>query len=174
MFVAASMPVRDLESFWPVRDDAPRVLSNRGANGIDGTLASALGVAAAVQGPVVALIGDVAFAHDAGSLLAASRLDLSLTIVLINNGGAAVFDYLPIAREHDVYEQHVATPTGLDFERAAALYGFRYERPETLAALCGLLAEPAPATLIEVRTDRAAGVALHERVWSAVARSRTA
>ena len=48
MFVAASMPVRDLESFWPVRDDAPRVLSNRGANGIDGTLSSALGVAAAV------------------------------------------------------------------------------------------------------------------------------
>ena len=174
VFVAASMPVRDLESFWPVRDDAPRVLSNRGANGIDGTLASALGVAAAVQGPVVALIGDVAFAHDAGSLLAASRLGLSLTVVLINNGGAAVFDYLPIAREHDVYEQYVATPTGLDFERAAALYGFRYERPETLDGLRGLLAEPAPATLIEVRTDRAAGVALHERVWSAVARSRTA
>ena len=174
VFVAASMPVRDLESFWPVRADAPRVLSNRGANGIDGTLASALGVAAAGQGPVVALIGDVAFAHDAGSLLAASRLGLSLTIVLINNGGAAVFDYLPIAREHDVYEQHVATPTGLDFERAAALYGFRYERPETLAALRGLLAEPAPATLIEVRTDRAAGVALHQRVWLAVARCRTA
>ena len=174
VFVAASMPVRDLESFWPVRDDAPRVLSNRGANGIDGTLASALGVAAAVQGPVVALIGDVAFAHDAGSLLAASRLGLSLTIVLINNGGAAVFDYLPIAREHDVYEQHVATPTGLDFERAAALYGFRYERPETLATLRGLFAEPAPATLIEVRTERAAGVALHERVWSAVALGRTA
>ena len=174
VFVAASMAVRHLESFWPVRDDAPRVLSNRGANGIDGTLASALGVAAAGQGPVVALIGDVAFAHDAGSLLAASRLGLSLTIVLINNGGAAVFDYLPIAREHDVYEQHVATPTGLDFERAAALYGFRYERPETLGALCGLLAAPASATLIEVRTDRAAGVALHERVWSAVAGSRTA
>ena len=69
VFVAASMPVRDLESFWPVRDDAPRVLSNRGANGIDGTLASALGVAAAVQGPVVALIGDVAFAHDLGACL---------------------------------------------------------------------------------------------------------
>jgi 2-succinyl-5-enolpyruvyl-6-hydroxy-3-cyclohexene-1-carboxylate synthase len=174
VFVAASMPVRDLESFWPVRDDAPRVLSNRGANGIDGTLSSALGVAAAAQGPVVALIGDVAFAHDVGGLLAASRLGLSLTIVLINNGGAAVFDYLPIAGEHDVYEQHVATPTGLDFERAAALYGFRHERPQTLNALRALLAEPAPGTLIEVRTDRSAGLALHERVWSAVARSRGA
>jgi 2-succinyl-5-enolpyruvyl-6-hydroxy-3-cyclohexene-1-carboxylate synthase len=174
VFVAASMPVRDLESFWPLREDPPRVLSNRGANGIDGTLSSALGVAAAVSGPVVALIGDVAFAHDIGGLLAASRLRLSLTIVLINNAGAAVFDYLPIARERDIYEQHVATPTGIDFERVAGLYGFRYERPQTLGALQALLVEPAPGTLIEVCTDRSDGVALHERVSAAVARAGTA
>jgi len=174
VFVAASMPVRELESFWPVRDDAPRVLSNRGANGIDGTLSSALGVAAVTAGPVVALIGDVAFAHDIGGLLAASRLRLSLTIVLINNAGAAVFDYLPIASESDVYEQHIATPTGLDFARAARLYGFRHERPATLAQLHALLAEPAPETLIEVRTDRAAGVELHRRVATAVSAAATA
>ena len=169
VFVAASMPVRELESFWPVRDDAPRVLSNRGANGIDGTLSSALGVAAVAGGPVVALIGDVAFAHDIGGLLAARRLSLSLTIVLINNGGAAVFDYLPIAGEHDIYERHVATPPGLDFEAAARLYGFAHEQPASLAELRALLQRPAGATLIEVRTDRAAGVELHRRVWSAVA-----
>jgi 2-succinyl-5-enolpyruvyl-6-hydroxy-3-cyclohexene-1-carboxylate synthase len=151
-----------------VRDEGPRVLSNRGANGIDGTLSSALGVAAVSERPVVALIGDVAFAHDVGGLLAASRLGLSLTIVLINNGGAAVFDYLPIAGEHDVYEQHVATPTGLDFGAAARLYGFRHERPQTLAELRGLLAEPVRGTLIEVCTDRGAGVELHRRVGSAV------
>jgi 2-succinyl-5-enolpyruvyl-6-hydroxy-3-cyclohexene-1-carboxylate synthase len=174
VFVAASMPVRDLESFWPLREDPPRVLSNRGTNGIDGTLSSALGVASAVPGPVVALIGDVAFAHDIGGLLAAARLRLSLTIVLINNAGAAVFDYLPIARERDIYEQHIATPTGIDFERAAGLYGFRYERPQTLRALQALLVEPARGTLIEVRTDRSAGVALHERVSSAVARAGAA
>jgi 2-succinyl-5-enolpyruvyl-6-hydroxy-3-cyclohexene-1-carboxylate synthase len=168
VFVAASMPVRELEWFWPVRDDAPRVLSNRGANGIDGTLSSALGVAAVADGPVVALIGDVAFAHDVGGLLAAKRLGLELTIVLINNAGAAVFDYLAIAREHDVYEQHIATPTGIEFDRAAALYGLRYERPASLAELRELTATPAPGTLIEVRTDRAGGVALHERVWAAV------
>jgi 2-succinyl-5-enolpyruvyl-6-hydroxy-3-cyclohexene-1-carboxylate synthase len=168
VFVAASMAVRELESFWPVRDDAPRVLSNRGANGIDGTLSSALGVAAACDGPVVALIGDVAFAHDLSGLLAASRLALSLTIVLINNGGAAVFDYLPVAGEHDVYEEHIATPTGLDFGQAARLYGFRHERPQTLTELRGLLAGPERQTLIEVCTDRAEGVALHKRVSAAV------
>ena len=168
VFVAASMPVRELESFWPVRDDAPRVLSNRGANGIDGTLSSAFGVAAVSDGPVVALIGDVAFAHDIGGLLAASRLGLSLTVVLINNGGAAIFDRLPIAGERDVYEQHIATPPGLDFGRAAALYGLRHERPATLAQLRESLAAPAGGTLIEVRTDRAEGLALHERVATAL------
>jgi 2-succinyl-5-enolpyruvyl-6-hydroxy-3-cyclohexene-1-carboxylate synthase len=169
VFVAASMPVRELEAFWPVRDDPPRVLSNRGANGIDGTLSSALGVAAVSDGPVVALIGDVAFAHDIGGLLAAGRLDLPLTIVLINNGGAAVFDYLAIAGAVDVYEHHIATATGLDFGAAARLYGFRHEQPATLARLRELLREPAPQTLIEVRTDRPDGVALHRRVWAAVA-----
>jgi 2-succinyl-5-enolpyruvyl-6-hydroxy-3-cyclohexene-1-carboxylate synthase len=171
VFVAASMPVRDVEWFWPVRDDAPRVLSNRGANGIDGTLSSALGVAAVSSGPVVALIGDVAFAYDLSALLAVSRLGLELTVVLINNAGAAVFDYLPVAHERDVFEHHVATAPGIDFERAAALYGLRYEQPGSLEQLRASLAGPAGATLIEVRTDRAAGVELHQRVWAAVSRS---
>ena len=71
-------------------------------------------MAAVAAGPVVALIGDVAFAHDLGGMVAAQRLGLEMTVVLINNGGAAVFDYLAIAGEHDVYERHIATPTGID------------------------------------------------------------
>jgi 2-succinyl-5-enolpyruvyl-6-hydroxy-3-cyclohexene-1-carboxylate synthase len=97
LFVASSMPVRDIETFWPVRPDPPRVLCNRGANGIDGTVSSAFGAAADSRGPVVLLIGDVALAHDVGGLLAARRLDLPLTIVLIDNGGGGIFDFLPVA-----------------------------------------------------------------------------
>jgi 2-succinyl-5-enolpyruvyl-6-hydroxy-3-cyclohexene-1-carboxylate synthase len=97
LFVASSMPVRDIETFWPVRPDPPRVLCNRGANGIDGTVSSAFGAAAAGRGPVVLLIGDVALAHDIGGLLAARRLELALTIVLIDNGGGGIFDFLPVA-----------------------------------------------------------------------------
>ncbi len=97
LFVASSMPVRDIESFWPVRADPPRVLCNRGANGIDGTVSSAFGAAAAGSGPTVLLIGDVALAYDIGGLLAARRLELDLTIVLIDNGGGGIFDFLPVA-----------------------------------------------------------------------------
>ncbi len=81
-FVASSMPVRDVETFWPARDAPPRALSHRGANGIDGTVSGALGAAAAGAGPVVLLIGDVALAYDLGALASAARLGLSLTIVL--------------------------------------------------------------------------------------------
>jgi 2-succinyl-5-enolpyruvyl-6-hydroxy-3-cyclohexene-1-carboxylate synthase len=97
LFVASSMPVRDIETFWPVRADPPRVLCNRGANGIDGTVSSAFGAAADGRGPVVLLIGDVALAHDIGGLLAARRLRLPLTIVLIDNRGGGIFDFLPVA-----------------------------------------------------------------------------
>jgi 2-succinyl-5-enolpyruvyl-6-hydroxy-3-cyclohexene-1-carboxylate synthase len=174
LFVAASMPIRDVESFWPARDDGPRVLSNRGANGIDGTVSSAFGAAACSPGPVVLLIGDVALAHDVGGLLAAGRLGLKLTIVLLDNGGGGIFDFLPVAGERDIFEQHVATPTGLDFARAAGLYGLAHERPATLAdlrsALDRALAGHA-STVIEVRGDRAANVRLHAAAIAAVDRA---
>ena len=123
LFVASSMPVRDVESFTAVGDDGPRVLCNRGANGIDGTVSSAFGAAAVASGPVVLLIGDVALAHDVGGLLAARRLGLAITIVLLDNDGGGIFEFLPIAGARDIFEEHVATPHGLDFAHAAALYG---------------------------------------------------
>lgn len=190
LFVASSMPVRDIETFWPVREDPPRVLCNRGANGIDGTVSSAFGAAAAGAGPVVLLIGDVALAHDIGGLLAATRLELALTIVLIDNGGGGIFDFLPVsgaplgrepagappqgdegAGAQDLYTRHIATPTGLDFSAAAALYGLRHERVGDLgafrAALERELGSP-QSSIIEVRGERRANVELHRRVWKAV------
>jgi 2-succinyl-5-enolpyruvyl-6-hydroxy-3-cyclohexene-1-carboxylate synthase len=97
LFVASSMPVRDIETFWPLRPDPPRVLCNRGANGIDGTVSSAFGAAPDSCGPVVLLIGDVALAHDIGGLLAHKRLGVKLTIVLLDNGGGGIFDFLPVS-----------------------------------------------------------------------------
>jgi 2-succinyl-5-enolpyruvyl-6-hydroxy-3-cyclohexene-1-carboxylate synthase len=172
LLVAASMPVRDVETFFPARDDPPRVLSNRGANGIDGTISTAFGIAAGSDGPVVALLGDVTLAHDIGGLLAAKRLRLALTIVLVDNAGGGIFDFLPVATQRDAYEEHVATPTGLDAERVADLYGLVYAPVSDVAQLrvcldAGLASDE--VTLIHVRTDRAANVALHRRCWEAVA-----
>ena len=177
LFVASSMPVRDVEAFWPIRPDPPRVLCNRGANGIDGIVSSAFGAAAHGEGPVWLLIGDVAMAHDIGGLLAARRLQLALTIVLLDNGGGAIFDFLPVARSKMAlaggrYSEHIATPTGLDFAHAAALYGLEHERVTDLigfrAALERALRRRAASSIIEVPSDRSANLELHERTWSAV------
>jgi 2-succinyl-5-enolpyruvyl-6-hydroxy-3-cyclohexene-1-carboxylate synthase len=180
LFVASSMPVRDVEEFFPVRPDAPLVLSNRGANGIDGTVSAALGAAAAAPeeaGPTVLLIGDVALAYDLGGLLAGCRHGLALTIVLLNNDGGGIFHFLPVASQHDAFEEHVATPHGLDFAHAAALYGCEIERPHDLGAFAGALRRALQArttTIIEVRTDRAENLALHRRVAEAVIAARPA
>ena len=167
LFVASSMPVRDVEGYTAVRDDAPRVLCNRGANGIDGTVSSAFGAAAVSDGPVVLLIGDVALAHDIGGLMAARRSDLSLTIVLLNNDGGGIFEFLPIAGARDAFEEHIATPHGLDFAHAAALYGCAHLRVGSVDELRAGLARALPGpgtTILEVRTERAANVALHGRL----------
>src|SRR4051812_18111883 len=159
--VASSRPVRDVESFWPVRDDGPRVLSNRGANGIDGTPSSAFGAAAADGGPVTLLIGDVALLHDLGGLLAHRRLGLDLRIVVLNNDGGGIFHFLPVREQYELFEHHVATPHGTDFAQVAALFGLPFTRassPEDLRA----------PGLVEVRTEREANLALHRRLTEAM------
>ncbi len=171
LFVASSMPVRDLETFAVT---GARVLANRGANGIDGTASTALGVAAASPGRTVLLTGDVALLHDLGGLLGARRTQTALTIVLVNNDGGGIFHFLPVAAEQDAFEEHVATPHGIDFEHAAKLYGFAYRlaaTPEGFDAELRNALEGAGSTIVEVRTDRAANVDLHRRVWAQVERA---
>ncbi len=172
LFVASSMPVRDVELFFPARAPLPRVLSNRGANGIDGTVSAAFGAAAAGTGPVVLLIGDVALAHDIGGLLAARRLGLALTIVLLNNDGGGIFHFLPLTEQRDAFEPHIATPHSLDFAHAAALYGCGYQRPDSGPALRGAiersLVSTTNTTIIEVQTERESNLALHRRIIDAV------
>jgi 2-succinyl-5-enolpyruvyl-6-hydroxy-3-cyclohexene-1-carboxylate synthase len=170
LYVASSMPIRDVETFSGVREDQPLVLSNRGANGIDGTVSSAFGAASTTGEPVVLLLGDVALAHDIGGLLAVRRLGIPMTIVLLNNDGGGIFHFLPVAGEDDAFEEHVATPHGLDFAQAAALYACGYERPagenELREAVERSIGSRA-TMIIEVRTDRDENRELHRRVIEA-------
>jgi 2-succinyl-5-enolpyruvyl-6-hydroxy-3-cyclohexene-1-carboxylate synthase len=171
LFVASSMPIRDVELYFPARVALPRVLSNRGANGIDGTVSSAFGAAVGADAPVVLLIGDVALLHDLGGLLAARRLGIELTILLLNNDGGGIFHFLPVSGERDAFEEHIATPHGISFERVAALYRLEYEHPRSLAELRAAIGRgigSGSTSLIEVRTDREQNLALHRSVERAV------
>ena len=173
LYVGNSMPVRDLDTFFRGNERAIRFLCNRGANGIDGVVSSALGAAARGDGPLVLVIGDLSFYHDLNGLLAAKRYPINATIVLLNNDGGGIFSFLPQAGVTDAgrFEQLFGTPTGLDFELAARMYGCGYERVETWAAfraaLAGSLAAPG-VRVLELRTDRARNVELHRACWTAV------
>ena len=171
--VASSMPVRDLEYFAPVRTDGPRVLANRGANGIDGTLSTALGVAHGGS-PTVLLTGDLALLHDTNGFLVAAKLRGSLTVVVINNQGGGIFGHLPVARFNPPFEEYWATPQAVDFARLCAAYDvahYRVKHPDELRAL--LLSEIRKPGLrvIEVCTDRTLDVATRQRLLSDAAQA---
>jgi 2-succinyl-5-enolpyruvyl-6-hydroxy-3-cyclohexene-1-carboxylate synthase len=133
-------------------------------------VSAAFGVAAASDSPVVLLIGDVALAHDIGGLLTNLRTDLRISIVVLNNDGGGIFHFLPVASQGELFEEHVATPTGLAFERAAALYGCHYQLVadvETLDASVVTSLSADRTTIIEVRTDRVANRRLHAELQAA-------
>jgi 2-succinyl-5-enolpyruvyl-6-hydroxy-3-cyclohexene-1-carboxylate synthase len=130
LYVSNSMPVRDLDGFLPTSTRPLRVLCNRGANGIDGMVSSALGAAAAGCGPAVLLTGDLAFVHDLGGLLAARRHGLRAAIVVLNNDGGGIFHFLPISAygEAVAFEEHFRTPHGLDLGPVAESFGAAFTR----------------------------------------------
>ena len=177
VWASSSMPVRDLDTFFPSNARAIRFLSNRGANGIDGVVSSALGAGAVSNRPLVLVIGDIAFYHDLNGLLAAKLHQLNATIILINNDGGGIFSFLPQAAHPKHFEQLFGTPHGLNFEPAAAMYGATYTRPanweEFRSAVKQSVGHASSVTndinIIEVRTDRQRNVELHQAIWPKVA-----
>ncbi len=171
LYAGNSMPIRDLDTFFAGGERAVRLLGNRGANGIDGVVSSALGAAATGAGPTVLAIGDLSFYHDSNGLLAAKLHQLNATIVLLNNDGGGIFSFLPQAADPEHFEALFGTPTGLDFAPLAQLYGAHYTRvagwPEFRAAVAAGLAGPG-LHIVEVPTERARNVALHREFWPLV------
>ncbi len=177
---SSSMPVRDLEWFAAPRSDPPRVLANRGANGIDGVASTTLGVAAAAAdtgGPVVGLLGDLAFLHDSTALLRGRREPiLPAALVVLDNGGGGIFSFLPQSTELDAatFERLFGTPQRNDVADLARAAGCdtleiasRYEVPKQLDAALAFAAKRGPAVVV-VRTDRRANAALHAELEAEV------
>jgi 2-succinyl-5-enolpyruvyl-6-hydroxy-3-cyclohexene-1-carboxylate synthase len=160
VWVSSSMPVRDVESWFPQTERAIRFLANRGANGIDGVVSSAAGAALASGRRVHLLTGELALLHDLGGLLSAVRGGADLTIVCLNNGGGGIFDFLPVAEhaERRLYEEHIATPAAVDVPRIADLAGLPHYLASTPAEVRDAAVGPG---IVEVRTDRARNVELH-------------
>jgi 2-succinyl-5-enolpyruvyl-6-hydroxy-3-cyclohexene-1-carboxylate synthase len=178
LFVSSSMPIRDVDAFAPPTGRRLQVLANRGANGIDGIVSSALGVAAASGRPTVLLTGDLAFLHDVGGLLVARRSGVPLTVVVVNNDGGGIFSFLPIARAEEAqahYEALWGTPHGVDLSHAAALYGARFRRPDSPASLRAAVTEGLKGgglQVIEVRVvERMKNVELHRQLFAKMAAS---
>jgi 2-succinyl-5-enolpyruvyl-6-hydroxy-3-cyclohexene-1-carboxylate synthase len=178
LVVSASMPIRDLEWFAPVHASPPRVLANRGANGIDGVVSTALGVAAACgreppRGPTIALLGDLAFLHDVSGLV--NLADDPCTFVVLDNGGGGIFSFLPQADaiERETFEQLFGTPPVTDVAAVARGFGMTVRDVTALEELEIALNGSAPA-MVRVRVPgRAENVAVHEAVNQAVRRALT-
>lgn len=164
LFLASSMPVRDMDAFGCPRPEPVAVAANRGASGVDGAIAAAAGFARGLGRPTTLLVGDVAFLHDLNSLSLARDLDTPLVIVVLNNDGGGIFSFLPIAGFPDVFERYFAAPHGMTFEHAAALFDLAYARPATtdeFAAAYDEARHRTAPTLIEVRTRRRENRDLH-------------
>ena len=154
---------------------APRlawtVTSARGANGIDGVLSTATGVALASGAPTAGLLGDVAFLHDSNALLGLGRRGVDLTIVVVDNDGGGIFSFLPqrSTLDADRFEQLFGTPHGVRPEALAAAHGIEATLVERAADLADAVQGGSGTRLVVVRTDRAANVALHAELNAAVA-----
>jgi 2-succinyl-5-enolpyruvyl-6-hydroxy-3-cyclohexene-1-carboxylate synthase len=126
IFIANSMPVRDVEFFWKPNNLRIKPYFNRGANGIDGTLSTALGIAHHQQSSVM-LTGDLSLLHDTNGFLISNKFIGHLTIILINNNGGGIFEMLPIAKFNPPFEEFFATPQNIDFSHLCATYKVQHQ-----------------------------------------------
>jgi len=171
LVVSSSMPVRDLDGLMAPRGGI-RVHGNRGANGIDGFVSTALGIALGSRRPTVALCGDLALLHDQNGLLNARALESTgCVFVVVNNDGGGIFSFLEQAAYPVHFERVFGTPHGVDFADIARVHRCGYalvDDPKFLATrLIGAL-DKRGVHLIEVRTERASNVVVHRDMYAAV------
>ena len=170
LFVGNSMPIRDLDTFFLNNEKGIKTIANRGANGIDGVVSTALGVSTVSKNTVLA-IGDLSFFHDMNGLLAAKLQKQNITILLVNNDGGGIFSFLPQANEREHFETLFGTPHGLDFSHTAQLYGGKYNKVQNWDEFEKVFTgsfEIQGLKIIEVPTERESNLQKHRNLWSFV------
>ncbi|WP_432352549.1 2-succinyl-5-enolpyruvyl-6-hydroxy-3-cyclohexene-1-carboxylic-acid synthase [Sporosarcina sp. A2] len=163
----SSMPIRDLDTYFRKTERDIALFSNRGANGIDGVVSTALGIQIARRRPAWLLIGDLSFMHDVNGLLISRMETMDLTIMVSNNDGGGIFSYLPQASVQNHFEQLFGTPTGLSFAPIADMYGIQYELVSSIEQLETQLTKEktAPLRIIEMISEREQNVQAHRELW---------
>ena len=162
LFVSNSMSIRDVDNLY-INCEA-EVYANRGANGIDGVVSTAIGMA--VHKKVTLLIGDLAFYHDMNGLLMAKLNNINLNIVLLNNDGGGIFSYLPQKNAAEPYfERLFGTPTGLNFEHTALLYDFAFHKFETMADFKYESLSQFGSHIYEIITERDSNQLQHQTLY---------
>ena len=167
LFLASSMPIRDMDIFAATDGPCVPVAANRGASGIDGTVASAAGYAVGIGRPVTLLIGDLALLHDLNSLAMLPNCAHPVMVVVINNNGGGIFDHLPISQFGELYEKFFVSPHGLKFEFAARQFGLDYSHANTIAELRTQYRHAVAqkrSAVIEAAVNRAENMRFHERL----------
>ena len=169
LILGNSMPVRDADSFISTNNIASRIYGTRGVSGIDGVVSAAAGTAT-TGAPTILVVGDLSFIHDTNGMWAASRYDLNLKIILINNSGGGIFSFLPQQSllMDDDFEEWWGAPHDLKLEALVEAFGGKYKALEVdeniHEGLLRLLEEPGLAVL-EIKTDRSENFALHSQYW---------
>ena len=162
LFVSNSMPIRDVDNL--LFDSEVEVYANRGANGIDGVISTALGMA--VHKRVTLLIGDLAFYHDMNGLLMAKLNDIHINIVILNNDGGGIFSYLPQKTAAEQYfERLFGTPTGLNFEYTAMLYDFSFKRLDNITDFSQVSFSNMNSYIYEILTNREDNLEQHQLLY---------
>ncbi|MBD2774092.1 2-succinyl-5-enolpyruvyl-6-hydroxy-3-cyclohexene-1-carboxylic-acid synthase [Iningainema sp. BLCCT55] len=165
LFLANSMPIRDMDMYAVCEGSPVAVSANRGTSGIEGTIASAAGFAVGLNSSVTVLIGDLSFLYDLNSLALLKSLSQPLIIVVVNNDGGGIFSFLPIAQFHDVFEPYFGVSHQLEFKYVAKMFGIDYYHPETTDAFLVTYQTAISHqrhAVIEVTTDRNKNYALHQ------------
>jgi 2-succinyl-5-enolpyruvyl-6-hydroxy-3-cyclohexene-1-carboxylate synthase len=167
LFIASSMPIRDMDMYASCEGSPLAVASNRGTSGIEGTIATGAGFAAGLKAPVTVLVGDLAFLYDLNSLALLKTLSQPIIVVVVNNNGGGIFSFLPIAKFQDVFEQYFGAPHDIEFEHAVKTFGIDYYHPDTsnafLTTYQTAVNNQRPA-VIEVTTNRDENYALHQNL----------
>ena len=169
LVVSSSMPIRDVEWFAAPRTGL-RVHANRGANGIDGVVSTAVGIALATRQPTTLLIGDIALLHDVNGLIGLVSREIDLRIVVIDNNGGGIFSFLPQAQTLELtkFEKIFGTPHGVNLKMVAQAHQINTHEVANMSDFAEVLSQRGP-WLARVVTDRQENVKVHERINQMVA-----